>query len=214
MNSLSCRELRHASAWLTEFHGSGYRIVLTLDFSLFRASHIQAIQLLHSSQLVALSTMSFQLMSMCWTSVMAVSFHVVRGRLRFSSSVYLRAVLSLPVWFPAVLWRETVIKDGNDWHTAVTGFVAISYLVNGQSPPPPVNRPPVRSPLVLVIPVKGLPRWNAICGQKPPYVKSPPRSKCFCLFSLGFCFVSICFLMCVCLPIPLCTFPYGFLALS
>jgi len=53
--------------------------------------------------------------------------------------------------------------------------------VNGQS------SPPVRSPLVLVTPVKRPP------DEMPYAVKSPLGQNVFCLFSLGLCFVSICF---------------------
>ena len=73
--------------------------------------------------------------------------------------------------------------------------------------------PRSEAPLVLVTPVKRPP------GEMPYVVRSPlgqmPHAQnCFCLFSLGLCFVSICFLMRLYIPIPFCTFPYGFFGAS
>jgi len=57
-------------------------------------------------------------------------------------------------------------------------------MATGQSPSPGQSPSRSEAPLALVTPVKRSPRWNAICGQKPPYVKSPHAQNVLCLFSL------------------------------
>ena len=147
---------------------------------------------------------------MCVSSSLCVDCHVVEQCFTFLAPVIVtdtdvHSMTCIHCWYLDLLLLTFVI-------IMRTCLRVHTWSVRRQANrPPPVNRSPVRSPPVLVTPVKRPPDEVPYAVKSPPPLgQSPHTQNVFCLFSLGLCFVSICFFMCLCLPIPLCTFLYDF----